>query len=371
MMHHLPDAVRTVVAFVLVLGILVFVHEMGHYLVARWRGVHVEAFSIGFGRALVRWTDRVGTEWKIGWLPLGGYVKLHGQERPESVADEIRAVWQTGRTFHEKGVGSRAMVVAAGPVANFALAIVLFSVLFATAGQQIPLPVIGDVVAGGAAAQAGLRGGDRILAIDGMPTGKFDDVQRIVSAHPDQTMPFQISRDGKPQSVPVRIGSVQNSGAAVGRLGIHNGSEFESRRLGPPQAVRAGMVQTWDITRDTLTGLWEMVTGRRSTDDIGGPLRIAEISGRVSKLGFATMMSFIAVLSINLGLINLFPIPMLDGGHLLFYAVEAVWGRPVPPRAQEYGFRAGFALLAALMIFATCNDLLHLGVFHWVARQLG
>ena len=369
-MDFLPAFIRTPVAFVVVLGVLIFVHELGHYLAARWRGVHVEAFSIGFGRALASWTDRHGTAWKIGWLPLGGYVKLHGQERPEDVSPEARAQWQPGRTFHEKSVGSRAIVVAAGPVANFLLAVVLFALLFGTVGRPVPAAVIGEVVAGGAAAAAGLQAGDRVEEIDGQPILRFEDIRRIVAASPDQAIQVRVLRDGEARTVEVRTGAQDAGGHRVGLLGVRSG-QAEMARLGPLDAVGAGIAQTWNVMAQTVVGLGEMISGGRGAEELGGPLRIAQLSGQVANLGFATLIGFIAVLSVNLGLINLFPIPILDGGHLMFYAAEAVRGRPLPPRTQEYGYRAGLAVLATLFVFATWNDLTQIGVFRWVAGLIG
>lgn len=367
----LPDFIRSIAAFVVVLGVLVFVHELGHYLAARWRGVHVEAFSIGFGRSIASWTDRLGTVWKLAWLPLGGYVKLHGQERPEDVADDVRARWLPGRTFHEKSVLSRAIVVAAGPVANFLLAAVLFAALFGTVGRPVSVPVIGEVVAEGAAAKAGLRSGDRVEAIDGATVSRFEDIQRIVSANPDRELSLRILRDGQEQTVVVLAGGRDaGAGRRVGLLGVRGGGT-EFTKLNPLQAVAAGVAQTWDVTAQTVAGLGQMLSGARTTEELGGPLRIAQLSGQVAQLGVASLVSFIAVLSVNLGLINLFPIPILDGGHLLFYFAEAVRGRPLPPRAQEYGYRAGVAVLACLFVFATWNDLTHLGLFRWVSGLIG
>ena len=374
MLHAIPDLmhlIRTVLAFVVVLGVLVFVHELGHYLAARWMGVHVETFSIGFGRAIFGWTDRHGTAWKVAWLPLGGYVRLHGQERPEDVTDETRASWQAGRTFHEKAVGRRAVVIAAGPIANFILAMVLFAALFGIAGRPVGTAVVGEVVAGGAAEAAGLQKGDRILTIDGSPITRFDDIQRIVVSHPGQKMSVVLHRgeaDLTLQATPEARDD--GHGKQVGLLGIRSGgTEFEP--LSPGAAVVAGVVQTWDVTTQTLQGVGQMLSGARGTDDLGGPLRIAQLSGEVAELGISSLVSFIAVLSVNLGLINLFPIPILDGGHLVFYLVEAIRGRPLPPRALEYGFRAGFALLACLFVFATWNDLSHFGLMKWVASLIG
>jgi regulator of sigma E protease len=361
-LHTMPDFLQSVVAFLVVLGVLVFFHELGHYLAARWRGVHVEVFSIGFGPAIVTWCDRVGTVWKLAWLPLGGYVKLHGQERPDTPVPETG--WRIpGRIFHEKPVGSRAIVVAAGPIANFLLAMVLFALLFATAGRPFVLPVAGGVMANSAAARAGIEANDRIVSIGDTPTRTFEDIQRIISVHPDETLPITIRRGDQEKTLSVLTGSHEAGGRKVGMLGIRGG-DVAYERLELPAALVGGVVQTWQVTSETVAGLWQMISGQRGTEDLGGPLRIAQLSGQVAQLGLASLVSFIAVLSVNLGLINLFPIPVLDGGHLLFYLAEAIRGRPIPPRAQEYGFRAGLALLAGLFILATWNDLGHLGLFH-------
>lgn len=371
MFHVLPPPLNSIVPFLIVLGVLVFIHELGHYLAARWMGVHVEAFSIGFGRVLTRWTDRRGTEWRLSWLPLGGYVKLHGLERPEDAPDEVRAAWRQGHTFHEKSVGARAVVIAAGPVANFLLAVLLYAALFATAGQPVALltPVVGEVQAGSAAAHAGLRPGDRILEIDGQKVGDFNDIRRLVMPHPATAMALAVGRGAATETVQLTTDATPEEGHPVGTLGITSAVAYH--RLSPPAAALAGVTQTWEMTRQTLVGVWQVVTGQRSAADLGGPLRIAQLSGQVAALGLATLVNFVAVLSVNLGLINLFPIPILDGGHLLFYLAEAVRGRPLPPRAVEYGFRAGFALIAALFVFVTWNDLTHLGLMHWVASVLG
>ncbi len=265
--------------------------------------------------------------------------------------------------FHEKSVGARALVVAAGPIANFLLAMVLFALLFATAGRPLIMPVAGDVLPDSAAARAGIRADDRILSIAGTPVASFEDIQRIITAHPAETLPITIRRGEQTLELPVLTDARESGGRKVGMLGIRGG-QVEYQRLTLPEALIGGVTQTWQVTSETVVGVAQMISGRRGTEDIGGPLRIAQLSGQVAQLGLASMISFIAVLSVNLGLINLFPIPVLDGGHLLFYLAEAIRGRPVPPRAQEYGFRAGLALIAGLFILATWNDLAHLGIFH-------
>ncbi len=370
LLTFIPDFMRSAAAFVVVLGVLVFVHELGHYLAARWRGVRVEAFSIGFGHALASWTDRHGTVWKLAWLPLGGYVKLHGQERPQDVADDVRAAWVPGQTFHDKPVLSRAIIVAAGPVANFLLAMVLFAALFIAIGTPVALPVIGAVLPDSAAARAGLIVNDRVVAIANTPIATFEELQRVITLHPAQTLAMTIQRDGADRQIEVTTDSRESGGRQVGLLGVRGGA-VEYRHTSVPAALLGGVTQTWAITRETFTGLAQMIGGGRGTEELGGPLRIAQLSGQVAQLGIASLVSFIAVLSVNLGLINLFPNPILDGGHLLFYLAEALRGRPLPQRAQEYGFKAGMAFLACLFVFATWNDLSHLGLFRWVASLIG
>lgn len=371
MFEVLPTIIRTPLAFVIVLGVLVFIHEFGHYLAARWCGVHVETFSIGFGRALATWKDRYGTAWKLAWIPLGGYVKLHGQERPDDVPADVRALWLPGRTFHDKQVGLRAIVVAAGPIANMVLAAVLFAALYGAVGRPIALPVVGDVLADSAAARAGLIGGDRVTAIDDQAVKRFEDIQRIVVAHPGQQLTLHIARGDRAIDVAVTPEARDaGDGKQIGVLGIRGGKTiFEAVPVW--QALPAGISQTWDVTVQTLAGVWQMLVSHRGADELGGPLRIAQLSGEVAQLGLASLVSFIAVLSVNLALINLFPIPILDGGHLLFFLAEVIRGRPLPPRAQEYGTRAGFALLIGLFVFATWNDLAHIGLFRWVAGLIG
>jgi len=364
--EFLPDPVRTVLAFVLVLGVLIFIHELGHYLAARWRGIHVERFAVGFGRPIAAWTDARGTEWRIGWLPLGGYVKLHGQEQPGDATPEQKAAWRPGETFHEKPVRDRAIVVAAGPIANFALAAVLFAALYATVGAPASTTTLAVVQENSAAARAGLLPGDRIVALDGQPVARFEQVQRHVQARAGQTIEVTILRDGREQ----RFSAVPESRGGAGILGVGAGpAEFE--RMDPASALWGGVVQTWEVSRQTLVAVGQMIVGARGTDDLGGPLGIGKIAGDAARLGLASLITFMAILSVNLALINLFPIPILDGGHLVFYALEAIRGRPLPPRAQELGFRAGFALLITLFVFATWNDLSNLGFLRWAAGLFG
>jgi regulator of sigma E protease len=367
----LPALPRTLIAFGIVLGVLVFIHELGHYLAARWRGVHVDAFSIGFGKPFWQATDRRGTEWRIAWIPLGGYVKLHGQETPEEVTPEQRATWRPGQTFHEKSVGSRAIVVLAGPVANFLLAVLLFAGLFATLGKPVSDPreqtAISRITPDSPADRAGFRAGDRILALDAVPVTRFEEIQRHVQPRAGQPVEVRLSRDG----AELTLRAVPDTGAGGnGVLGIQGGGmRFE--RLGPASALVAGAEQTATVTWQTLVGVGEIITGQRSARELGGPIRIAEVSGEAASLGLAPLVNLMALLSVSLGLLNLFPVPMLDGGHLVFYAAEAIRGRPLPPKAQEYGFRAGFALIVTLFLFASWNDIVYGAIGKWVAGLVG
>lgn len=370
MFDALPHPLNFLVPFAIVLGVLVFVHELGHYLAARWRGVHVEAFSIGFGRSLASWRDRRGTQWKIGWIPLGGYVKLHGQELAEDAGTDVHGGRIAGRTYSEKSVGSRAIIIGAGPVANFLLAIVISTVLFASVGQPHMPAVIGKVLPDSAAERGGLQPGDRLLSVDGEPVSGFEDVQRLIGARPAQPVTLRVQRGDAEQTLNLTTGSRVQGSAPVGSLGVTNGPP-EYRQLSLPAAFLAGTATTVEIAWKTLQGVGEMISGTRGTEELGGILRIAEFSGEAAKDGLANLVSFIAILSVNIGLLNLFPIPVLDGGHLVFLAAEWVRGRPLPPRAVEYGFRAGLAVIVGLFVFSAWNDLSHLGLLSWITRRMG
>ena len=359
----------TLLAFLLVLTVLVFVHEFGHYYVARRCGVRIETFSIGFGREIFGWTDKAGTRWKFSLIPLGGYVKMFGDANAASQpgADDAIPENQRGEAFPFKRLDQRAAVVAAGPLANFLFAILALAGLFIALGQPHTAPVVGEVVPDSAAAEAGFQPGDRITEIDGSGVDRFQEVQRIVTLNPDETLTIQVARAGATRTLtatPTRAEVTDSTGNThtVGRLGIRvTGVEY--RRLGPVSALGAAASETWSLTTGTLKAVGQIIGGSRSTDELGGPIRIAQMSGEVASNGVANLIFFMAVLSVNLGLINLFPVPMLDGGHLVFYAIEAVRGRPLGERAQEYGFRIGLALVLTLMLFVTWNDLVQLQVF--------
>ena len=353
-----------VVWFLVVLTVLVFVHELGHYWVARRNGVRVEVFSIGFGPELFGWTDRAGTRWKISSIPLGGYVKMFGDADPASTPDANLATMspeERAVSFHHKRLGQRAAVVAAGPIANFLFAIVVFAAVYSIVGQPFTPAEVTSVLPGSAAERAGLEPGDRIIRINGEEIERFEQIQKMILLNLDRPVTLVIVRDGRERSLtasPTIDETTDNRGNIVRtpRLGI-TGKKVEFVRHGPVESIWRGVAETWVQTAGTIQALGQIITGRRQTDELGGPIRIAEMSGDVARGGPASLLVFMAVLSVNLGLINLFPVPMLDGGHLLFYAVEGLRGRPLGPRAQEYGFRIGLVLVFSLMLFATWNDL--------------
>lgn len=354
----------TILAFALILGILVFVHEMGHYLAARWRGVKVDAFSIGFGPALYRWHDRMGTEWRIAAIPLGGYVKPHGFEDPEDATAEQKAAWVPGQTFHDKPVGSRMLVIVMGPVFNFLFAILLFTVLYASVGKPEMKNEIAQVAPHSAAEKAGLRPGDVITRLGSLDVFNFADIQAHAVKMPGETTTLGIRRDGHDLSLPITLDTVPatKTSPAHGSIGIM-AELVPGRPMSTGRAFVAGLHETWTVSVQTLQGVWQILTGHRSAKELGGTIRIAQLSGQVAHYGLASIVSFMALLSINLGLINLFPIPLLDGGRLVFYVAEAVRGKPVSRRIQEISYQAGFAIIAALFLFSTFNDLSNLGLF--------
>jgi regulator of sigma E protease len=350
------------VSFVFILSVIVFVHEMGHYLVARRNGVRVEVFSIGFGPEIHGWSDRAGTRWKVSLLPLGGYVKMHGAN------DSAARAPAPPDAFHGKRVGQRAAVVAAGPAANFLFAIVLLAVLFATVGQRVTPPDVTSVTPGSPAEEAGFLPGDVILGIDGEPIERFEDIQDIVRSSPGVELSVVVLRAGVETTLAVtprlvemedRFGNIHK----MGQLGIGRAGGVVFRPLDPLAAAWHAVTETWTISAATLDAVGQMIAGTRGTEELGGPVRIAQMSGEAAEDGWITILWFMAVLSINLGLINLFPVPMLDGGHLLFYLVEVLRGRPLGERAQEIGLRIGVALVVSLMVFVTWNDLVHLEIF--------
>lgn len=357
-----------IIPFIVVLSLLVFVHEMGHYLAGRWSGIRVLAFSVGFGPELAGFTDRHGTRWKISAIPLGGYVRFYGDEdaasRPdfEGVADMSPEERET--TMSGAKLWKRAVTVAAGPIANFILAIVIFAAVFGINGKPVVDPVVAETRPGSAAEQAGVLPGDVLLALDGKHVATFDDVRRYVSMRPDMPIVVTVRREGAEldlSMVPQRTEITDQFGnkMEVGLIGIVTSQErgnFRVEPLSPLEAVGEGARQTWHIVTGTFDYLYNLVTGRMNADQLGGPVRIAKMSGEVATLGFTAYLTWAAMLSVSIGLLNLMPVPVLDGGHLVFYAIEAVRGRPVGPGAQEIAFRIGLVMILSLMVFSTWND---------------
>ena len=358
-----------IVPFIIVLTIVVFFHELGHFYVARRCGVAVEVFSVGFGRPLASWYDKHGTQWKIGWMPLGGYVKFLGDENAASAPDTEAINKMDAKTrkntLFDKPLGQRAAVVAAGPMANFLLAIIIFAGLYAVLGQRVTDPVVGEVVAESAAERAGFQPGDLITAIDDTKVQTFAEVRRIVTVNADTELMFEIQRDGNMLLLPAtpdwyletdRFGNEFR----IGRLGVSvalDDANARHVRYNPVTAVWMGVKESYFIIDQTFTVLGRIITGRESAESLGGPIRIAQLSGQAASLGLVALINLTAVLSVSIGLVNLFPIPMLDGGHLMFYAYEAVAGKPMPEKVQEVGMRIGLSLVLALFIFVTWNDI--------------
>jgi regulator of sigma E protease len=367
-----------VVPFLFILTVVVFFHELGHFLVGRWCGVKVDAFSIGFGPEICAFVDRKGTRWRIAALPLGGYVKFHGDANAVSgtPSEDVprMSVAERSVTFFGQSVWKRAAVVAAGPIANFILAVVIFTVLFFSFGRPILLPRVDAVTPGGAAEAAGFRPGDIVLAIDGRPIDSFSDMQRIVSASAETPLTFVVDRRGVAttlQATPrLKELSTPLGKTRLGLLGVEAGSHHEDWRTehyGLLGSIRLAGQETWYVTDRTMTYVGRLFAGRESPDQLSGVIGTAQVAGEMAKLGLAALLNLAAILSISIGLLNLFPIPLLDGGHLMFYAIEALRGRALNERAQEYGFRLGLAIVCGLMIFATYNDLARITrqLMHW------
>lgn len=365
----LSSSLTVLASFLFVLTVVVFVHEMGHFLVARWCGVSVKAFSIGFGPEIFGWNDRHGTRWRVAWIPLGGYVKFMDDESAASTPSRqvIANMTDDERrgAFHAKPVWQRAAVVAAGPIANFLLAIAIFATMFMLVGVRLTAARVDEVVPDSPAAKAGFLSGDIIKVIDGSKIEGFNDVLRIVGTSPERELDVVVERAGKNVELRVRpalqeqkdaFGGVSRRGV-IGIKRMTTPQTVEVRRVGPLEALALGVSETKFIVTSTFGYLGDVIAGRQKADQLGGPIRIAEVSGQVAKVGIEALIQLIAVISVSVGLINLFPIPLLDGGHLLFYGLEALRRRPLSERTQEIGFRIGLAVVLMLMAFATLNDL--------------
>ncbi len=375
-----PGFLFTILAFLLVIGPLIFIHELGHYYAGRWFGVKADTFSIGFGREIFGWTDKRGTRWKVGWLPLGGYVKFAGDMSPASTpSDEWLALpaAERAQTFQAKKLWQRFIIVAAGPFTNFLFAIIAFMGIFAVIGYPTAPASVGAVTPNSAAASAGFRAGDQIVAADGREIETFADLIAYVGLRPDQEIAFTVRRGGGRIELTARTGAEMQrdqfgNASRVGRLGVAAGSsELEFAPVPLQHLPGRAVTMTADTVETMVTALGQLVTGRRSLDELGGPLRIAKVSGEQASLGWLNFFWLMTVISINLGFINLLPIPLLDGGHLLFYVIEGVRRKPLKPEAQEWAFRTGLAVLLALMIFVTFNDLASFGLFTKLGGLIG
>ena len=361
-------ALFALAAFVVLLTVVVFIHELGHFLVARWCGVKVSTFSIGFGREIFGFYDRQGTRWRVAWIPLGGYVKFMDDDSVASSpdAEKLRNMTPEERagSFHSKPLWRRAAVVAAGPIANFLLAIVIFSLMFGLLGQRITVPRVDEVVAGMPAEAAGFKVGDVITSIEGRQVESFIDVLRLISTRPGRPTEVTVRRGETSVTMTVTPKATETEHNIGGKLtrgiiGIRNitGPEgYKHKSVGPVEAVWLGVKETEFVLTTTLSYIGDVLTLRQSPDQIGGLPRMADVSGKMAAIGPEAFIHLIALISISVGLINLFPIPVLDGGHLMFYAIEAVRGRPLSEETQELGFRFGFALVLTLMVLVNLND---------------
>ena len=372
-----PPIWLILLAFVCALGPLVFIHEMGHYLVARWFGVGAETFSIGFGKEITGWTDKSGTRWKVGWLPLGGYVKFIGDENEASTSGDLSQLSpeDRARSFHLKPVWQRFLIVLAGPVSNFLLAIAIFAAFFVAFGMPRTPPVAGAIEPQSAASSAQIQTGDRIVSMGNRQIGTFGDLLNYTVLRPGEVVKVRFERNQKVHEATVKLGTLEEQDRfgqrfKRGYLGV-SPPEAVYERVSAVQLIPLATVHVVKLTRTMLDALWQIVTGRRSIKELGGPLKIAQVAGQQATLGLLAFVSLVALLSINLGFINLLPVPMLDGGHLLFYGIEAARRRPVSPAAQEWAFRGGLAFILALLVFTTVNDLGSFGVWERLGRLIG
>jgi regulator of sigma E protease len=373
-----PGFFWTALFFLLAIGPLIFLHELGHYLVARWCGVKADVFSIGFGREVMGWTDKRGTRWKISWMPLGGYVRFAGDANAVSQPDDDwneLPDFERSQVFHSKPVWQRAAITAAGPFANFLVGYLLLAGLLAGFGDLRIPSVVGSVKAGSVAEATGFREGDRIVSIGDKRIDDFESLYETVYARPQVALDFGVEREGRklhilaaPAYVETRdgFGNIQRRGS----MGI--GPIAPTRiMLGWAEIPGAALDRTVGVVRSTIDGLGQILFGNLSAKEMSGPVKMAKFAGQVATLGWVPFIGFIAMISINLGFINLLPIPMLDGGHLLFYTIEGVIRRPVPPQAQDWAFRTGFAVLMTLMLFVTFNDFASLELWHRLSGLIG
>jgi regulator of sigma E protease len=370
-----PPVWLIVLAFLAAIGPLIIGHELGHYWVARWFGVGAETFSIGFGNEVRGWTDKRGTRWKIGWLPLGGYVKFVGDADPVSAAPDDVTPSQRKHSFQHRPPWQRFLIVLAGPATNFLIAIMVFAILFAAYGIPRTPSLVSAIRPGSAAEHAGIRPGDQVIDIAGRATPSFEDLFAVVVIRPGEQVAITLRRGGQTIIVPARLDAVEQADRfgqhfRIGQLGVLGGRPGYVR-VPATQLLPEAVAMTVKSTQGMIDSLWQIVSGRRSLKELGGPLRMAQIAGQTASLGLFDFVGLIAFFSINLGFINLLPVPMLDGGHLVLYSIEAVRRRPVSERVVEWTFRGGLAFLLALLLVATFNDLGFFGLWNGVERLIG
>ncbi|MGO9673749.1 MAG: RIP metalloprotease RseP [Methylocella sp.] len=372
---YLWAAAADILPFIFVLSLVVFFHEMGHFLVGRFCGVKVDAFSLGFGPELFAFVDRFGTRWRVGALPLGGYVKFHGDANGASMTDTAAAAMMSREdravSFFAQNVWKRAAIVVAGPIANFILAIAIFTGIYCVNGIPIQQPLVDKVIAGSAAEAGGFQPGDLIVSINGDPIDSWEAMTRVVQRSSDTALTFDVDRQGKRiilVATPRRRDISTPFGATrAGVLGVETLGRPGTWRVqhdGITRSFARAASDTWYVVARTGSYVGGLVMGREGADRLSGPIRIAEVSGDMAKIGIAALLNLAALLSISVGLLNLMPVPLLDGGHLFYYAVEVVRGRALDERTQALGFKVGLTLVAGLMVFSTYNDILRL------ARQM-
>jgi regulator of sigma E protease len=373
-----PGLLFTLATYILMVAVLVVVHEGGHYLAGRIFGVKIDAFAFGFGRELFGFNDKRGTRWKFNLIPLGGYVKFTGDmnaaSQPDAALAALPAAEREG-LFLFKPLWQRAIIVAAGPLINFAFAILILAGVYMALGHPSTPPIVSAVVADGPAAAAGIQAGDRILAIDGSAVDRFEDIANAAMVNVGAPMVVDFARDGIAKSVTItpRIVETRDRFGGVtrhGRIGIARSGQQVVEQVGPIKALYFGVVDTWGITQSIARTLRQIVLGERSLGELGGPIKTGQMTGQQASLGVLSFIVFMAFFSINLGFINLIPIPMLDGGHLLLYAVEAVRRQPIGAKVQEWAFMSGFAAIMSLMVVLTWNDLGSVGLLARVAAWL-
>lgn len=364
-----------ILAGLLVFAVIVFIHELGHYLAARWRNIEVDVFSIGFGPKLVSWHDRVGTCWQISLLPLGGYVKLHGFDRlgkeGENSTQAVASLEQKGKSisYHDQPLLSRVLVTIMGPAFNIILTICLFVFLFSFYGQPKLSSDVSMVMAESAAAKAGVEVGDHLARLDGHKILTIPDFQEQIAERPNQDIILSVTRGGKDIDLPIHLGLVKENGKELGRLGVGFASKI-AEPLPFYKAVPEAFSQTWHMTCLIFSGIGQIITGQRSAHQLTGTLGIIHMSGEAASYGVASLLAFVAMLSLNLGLVNLLPVPVLDGGHLFFYAIEAIRGKPVPEKIQLYALQIGVAFVAMIFLFSLYNDTNRFGLLGWLTSKL-